>query len=361
MDKLARANYDSQRDFSRMAVRALCYAPHTNLYFDMEGRVRACCWNWAHPLGDARTQTLDEIWRGAQAKRLRRSLESYSFALGCDFCDTQTRDGWTAGAAMRNFDRCPVTAPDPEWPQRMEFSISNSCNLECVMCNGTFSSAIRAHRERLPPLATAYSEGFIESLRPFLPHLTLAKFLGGEPFLITEYYRIWEMMVEVAPGVRCHITTNGTQYNARVERFMEKLRFGFAVSLDGATKETVEKIRLHADFDEQMKILKRLRDYTRARETDLSLTFCFMRQNWHEFGEFCLFADAWGCSVGVNTVVRPPEYAVYNLPADELQKILHGMERQAPNLKSHLTLNRNAWFAEFDRVQRKCAARSAIH
>ena len=360
MDQFVRAEYDAQRDFSTKAVRALCYAPHTNLFFDMHGRVRACCWNWRHSLGNVQTHTLDEMWAGAQAQLLRRSVEDYSFEHGCEFCATQTGEGWTTRAVMRNFDRWPVAAPDPQWPKGMEFSISNSCNLECVMCNGTYSSAIRAHREKLPPTAKVYSDAFIESLRKYLPHLAQAKFLGGEPFLITEYYKIWEMMVEVAPSVQCHITTNGTQYNPRVERFMEKLNFAFAVSLDGATKQTVEAIRVNADFDEQMEILKRLRDYTRARKTNLSLTFCFMRQNWHEFGEFCLFADSWNCNVGINTVVNPPQYAVNNLPPEDLRKIVQGMERQAAALDSQLTLNRAIWFAEFDRLRRKLLAAERV-
>jgi sulfatase maturation enzyme AslB (radical SAM superfamily) len=222
------------------------------------------------------------------------------------------------------------------------------------MCTGIYSSAIRARREKLPPMQKIYSDEFIESLRKYLPHLEWAKFLGGEPFLITEYYRIWEMMIEDAPLVKCHITTNGTQYNARVEKFMEVLNFGFAVSLDGATKKTVESIRVNANYEEQMAILKRLRDYTRERKTDLSLTFCFMRQNWHEFGEFCLFADEWGCNVGINTVSNPPQFAINNLPAEELRKIVTRMEAQARSLDTLLKRNRGVWFAEFDRLRRKC-------
>jgi MoaA/NifB/PqqE/SkfB family radical SAM enzyme len=348
------AAYDSSRDFSRKAVRSVCYAPHTNMFFDMEGRAKACCWNWQFPLGNVRTHTLDEMWAGARTQMLRRSLEDYSFTNGCSFCEKQTEDGWTERAAMRWFDMFPVSAPDPEWPQRMEFSISNSCNLECVMCTGVYSSAIRARREKLPPVASVYSDAFIESLRKYLPHLDRVKFLGGEPFLITEYYKIWDMMVDVAPHVRCHITTNGTQYSRRVEKFMEKLNFAFAVSLDGATKETVESIRVNANFDEQMVILKRLRDYTLDRKTDLSLTFCFMRQNWHEFGEFCLFADEWGCPVGINTVNNPPEFSVNNLPAPELRKIVSTMESQAVRLDSLLKRNRGIWFAELDRLRLKC-------
>jgi MoaA/NifB/PqqE/SkfB family radical SAM enzyme len=248
-----------------------------------------------------------------------------------------------------------VTEAHLQWPKRMEFSISNTCNLECIMCNGNFSSAIRSHREHLPPIKKAYSPEFIESLRKYMPHLEKAKFLGGEPFLVTEYYTIWQMILEEGPHVKCHITTNGTQFNSRVEKFMEKLNFSFAVSLDGATKGTVESIRVNANYDEQLAILKRLREYTRERKTDLSLTFCFMRPNWHEFGDFCLFADEWGCNVGVNTVHRPPHLSVNNLPAQELRKIVDTMEAQAVRLDSLLKRNRAAWFAELDRLRRRYA------
>ncbi|WP_192936316.1 radical SAM protein [Sinorhizobium meliloti] len=348
------AAYDLSRSFSTKAVPAVCYAAHTNMFFDMQGWVKACCWNWQHPLGHVKTHTIDEMWAGAQAQILRRALEGYDFGRGCGFCDRQTADGWTTRAVMRNFDRYAVNATDPLWPRRMEFSISNSCNLECVMCTGLFSSAIRARREKLPPTEKVYSDEFIDSLRKYLPHLEQAKFLGGEPFLITEYYRIWTMMVDDAPSVKCHITTNGTQYNRRVEYFMSRLDFSFAVSLDGASKETVERIRVNAKYEEQLAILKRLRDYTRERKTDLSLTFCFMRQNWHEFGEFCLFADEWECNVTINTVTNPPQFAVNNLPTKDLRKIVTAMDAQAGRLDTLLKRNRGVWFAELDRLRCKC-------
>jgi hypothetical protein len=79
-----------------------------------------------------------------------------------------------------------------------------------------------------------------------------------------------------------------------------------------------------------------------------------MRQNWHEFGDYSLYADAWGCEVGVNTVMHPPEFSVYTLPLEELRKILKGMEAQASRLDSLLKRNRAIWFAEFDRVRLMC-------
>jgi MoaA/NifB/PqqE/SkfB family radical SAM enzyme len=345
--------YNQSRAIADKAVESLCYAPHTNLFFAQTGQVRACCWNWGHVLGNALHDSIDDIWHGAQIQILRRALEGMEFGPGCEFCDRQTATGWIANPPMRHFDTFAVPAAVPEWPQRMEFSISNSCNLECIMCNGTFSSAIRAHREKLPPMRTLYSGAFIESLRKYLPHLVRAKFLGGEPFLIAEYYQIWDMMIADRLTTPCHITTNGTQYNDRIERAMDALPLGFAVSLDGATKKTVESIRVNANYDEQMRILKRFREYTRERKTDLSLTFCFMRQNWFEFADFCLFGEELGCHVGVNTVGKPPECAVYNLPVEELRKIYRKMEQQTLLLEPHLKLNRVVWFAELDRVRRR--------
>jgi sulfatase maturation enzyme AslB (radical SAM superfamily) len=164
------------------------------------------------------------------------------------------------------------------------------------------------------------------------------------------------MMVEVAPHVQCHITTNGTLLTRRVEHYMQKLNFAFAVSLDGATKKTVESIRVNADFDEQMQNLKRFREYTYAKKTDLSLTFCFMRQNWHEFGAFCLLADEWGCNVGINTVGKPEEMAVNNLPVRELREIVKVMQAQSAELETRLKRNRNVWLAEVKRLRLKCEA-----
>jgi MoaA/NifB/PqqE/SkfB family radical SAM enzyme len=236
----------------------------------------------------------------------------------------------------------------------MEFSLGNTCNLECIMCSGLYSSAIRARRDGLAPVPSVYPDEFFDSLRKYLPHLAVARFDGGEPFLMEEYYRIWEAMAEEAPLVRCHVTTNGTVLNSRMERLMERLDFDFAVSLDGTTKETVEGIRSNLDFGAQQAILQRLRTYTRERQTTLALRFCLMRQNWHELGDVCLMAEDWGCSVSVNGVRDAPHLSIESLPAPELRKILDAMDHQAAGLDSQLVRNHRAWFGELERLREHC-------
>jgi hypothetical protein len=80
-----------------------------------------------------------------------------------------------------------------------------------------------------------------------------------------------------------------------------------------------------------------------------------MRQNWHEFGDFCLLADEWDCSVYVNTVVDPPQFGIYTLGRDDLLKVLETLEAQAPDLDRLLKRNKNIWFGELNRIRDKCA------
>jgi MoaA/NifB/PqqE/SkfB family radical SAM enzyme len=348
--------FDATRDFSDKALRALCYAPYTSLYFDNRGNVRACCHNFEHPLGNILESSIDEIWHGVRSSSLRKTLAAYEFGAGCDFCAFRMEGGGLENLSMRMFDKFTVAAAQPAWPQQMEFSISNVCNLECIMCRGLWSSAIRKRREKLPALPRLYSRDFIESLRKYLPHLQRAKFLGGEPFLIREYFWLWSMMIEDGLAVPCHVTTNGTQLNARVETVIDKISMGFSISLDGVSRETVEAIRVNADFEVQMRNVARFRDYTRERGTSFSLTFCLMRQNWHEFGEYCLMADEWDCAVGVNTVLQPPEFGLFTLPAEELRQVVAAMERQAVSLGGQLRRNKTVWFGELERLRHHCAA-----
>ena len=349
------AEYDAQRDIAEKEFPALCYAPFVSVFFRADGNVRACCHNWSRPLGNILNTSFDELWNGARAIMLRESLMAYEFPAGCERCKWQTQEGLFGNTTMRNFDRFTLDGVTPRSPRQMEFSIGVTCNLECVMCNGTHSSAIRAQREKLPPLKCLYTDEILHSLRKHFPYLHWMKFLGGEPFLIEEHYHIWRMLVEDGLSTPCHVTTNGTVYNSRVENVLDELPFSFSVSMDGATRSTVESIRVNSSYDTIMHNIHTFLLYTRERGTSLSLTFCLMRQNWHEFGEYCLFADELDCHVGVNTVTDPPQFGVYTLPKEDLRVIARALERQAVALDSQLKRNHAVFFNELARLQAKSA------
>lgn len=352
MSKIDLPLYDADRNFADKAFRSACYAPFVSLYFDQLGFVRVCCQNFQHTLGNIVRQSLDEIWNGDRIRQLRTALKNYNFNVGCDYCQWQASEGNYNNFA-RQFDAWPVESTETFWPAQMELSISNTCNLECVMCNGEWSSSIRTRREKLPPLGKVYGEAFLADLRKYLPHLKWMKFLGGEPFLTHEYYRIWDMLIEDGLETPCHVTTNGTQFNAKVERILERLPVSFSISMDGVTNETVERVRVNAEFETVRENFRRFHEYSRRRGTSLVLTYCLMPLNWHEFGDYLLFADEWDVEVCVNTVLHPPEHSLYAMSSAELRPIVEGLEKQGRRVLPRLGRNRAVWVHEFERVRHR--------
>jgi MoaA/NifB/PqqE/SkfB family radical SAM enzyme len=343
--------FDAGRDFRNKAFRSVCYAPFVSLYLDAHGRVRACCHNVTYTLGNVRESRLDAIWKGRQAEALRQALIKYDFQLGCNFCRWQINDRNFRAPSILSFDTHSVVSQNPDWPLQMEFSISNRCNLRCIMCRGDRSSSIRSLREKLPQLKQPYSDQFFIDLRKYLPHLRLARFLGGEPFFTPECFKIWEMMIDDGLSVPCEAITNGTLYNDEVERVLQRLPVSLCISLDGITKGTYESIRVGARFETVMANFQKFLAYTRGQKRRLTIAHCLMVENWQEFGDLLLFAEAHECRVFINTVIQPACNSLYHLPRERLNEILGALQRQGTDLIPRLRENRAVWLNEVSRLQ----------
>jgi radical SAM protein with 4Fe4S-binding SPASM domain len=176
---------------------ATCRAPHVALRFSPDGRVHACCVNSHYELGRIGERTITEIWNGPELAELRLALDDADFSLGCQDCAVLVSAGSRQQTHAEQFDRFPAPAPGaPGWPRRLEFALSNTCNLQCVQCNGELSSSIRTQRELRPPLPSPYGEAFFAELAAFLPHVEVAVFIGGEPFLSRECRTVWDLLIE---------------------------------------------------------------------------------------------------------------------------------------------------------------------
>jgi molybdenum cofactor biosynthesis enzyme MoaA len=322
------------------------------MYLDQRGMVRACCQNAAHPLGSITERPLLEIWRGARAEELREAVAVGDLRLGCDFCAWQRDEGADATSFARTFDHLPAAGVSPPWPRQLELSLSNACNLQCVMCNGEWSSSIRTHREHLPPLPKVYTDRFFEELAEFLPHLQVVKFLGGEPFLGAESLRVMEMIAAMAPAVEVHVTTNGTQWSDRIERILRRLRVHVVVSLDGVNAATYEAIRIGSQLDDVLDNVQRFADHCRRSSTTFSLSHCLMTQNCSEFREFLELAERIDCSVFVNTVTEPNELSLYHLAPSELRRVVADLEAQDAAAQVGLSgVRQRVWSDQLDRLR----------
>ncbi|MEZ5138977.1 MAG: radical SAM protein [Acidimicrobiales bacterium] len=304
--------------------RSACYAPHASMYFDQFGKVRACCQNTGVYLGDVTHQRLREVWESASAEQMRSALDADDYAAGCEFCAWQVAEGNDEIVFARHFDHLRPDEPRPRWPRQMEFSLTNTCNLQCAMCNGDWSSTIRAKREGRDPLPSAYGDAFFEELAEFLPHLRRARFLGGEPFLGKEPLRVMEMLAALESPPTVDITTNGTVWTARVERVLEALRPDIVVSIDGASTATYDAIRVGAHLPDVLANLDRF--IAQVGPDRVSIAHCLMTENWHEFADLLQLAEERRIGIGVNVVRFPVGLSLYQLPVDELREIVAALE-----------------------------------
>lgn len=324
-------------------LKPVCRAPFASLYLNTDGNVLACCQNTGFVLGNVAERSLSEIWTGPRVNLLRQALLESRYDLGCDFCRWQAESGQPENAFARIFDRFPLTAAEPDWPKMLQFAMSNTCNLACIMCNGSLSSTIRRQREGLPIQESPYTQPFFDDLRRFLPHLEEAEFLGGEPFLEDECFRVWDLMVEERAIVPIQISTNATVFNSRVKSLLETFPVRLLVSIDGVTKSTVEAIRVGARFETIQKNLRRFMEMCAADSGGgVTLAFCLMRQNWREFGDFLAYADSLGLPVFVNRVVTPDHCSLFTLAPEELQEIADQLSAQSERYAG-LALNGRVW------------------
>ncbi len=291
-----------------------------------------------------------DIWQGEKITYFRKALRDNRLPDGCATCKWEIENKNFAQSFSRVYDTHRVTKSTTEWPKTMWFMLANSCNLECVHCYGEISSSIRKNRDGLKPLERVYGDDFFDQLKDFLPHLEMAVFLGGETFLCSENFRIWEIIIEQKLDTECVIVTNGTLFNKKIQDIVENLSCYISISLDGATKETIESVRQNGKYKNMMENIARFSAIAATKNRKVELSFCIMPNNYHEFPDFLLLADRLNCSASVNTVYHPSEHSLSALDEDRLRDVHQNWMRRDGEMRDSLCSNKGIWLSEMSRL-----------
>ncbi|NLE77377.1 MAG: radical SAM protein [Chloroflexi bacterium] len=128
-------------------------------------------------------------------------------------------------------------------PNRMYLESTNVCNLGCIMCP-------TGRGEQTRPKGYMDFDLFqhiVDEVAPFVETTTLH--IWGEPLL---HPRLTDMIrVCAAKGIRAEISTNATLLTEeKTDALLGSGLGAIYLCLDGATRDTYEKIRRRADFDE---------------------------------------------------------------------------------------------------------------
>ena len=150
------------------------------------------------------------------------------------------------------------------------------CNARCIMCSGRYTgSIINGFSLDEKYLDEAFSQK--EDIINF--------FMNGSEFL---YYENWKMIAEllVNNGIKLTISTNSILLTPSTIEFLidNKIMQNLNISIDGASKETIESIRLGVKYDQLINNISFLFSYASKKryEFNLAISFVLMRRNYRE-------------------------------------------------------------------------------
>lgn len=336
--------YNSRRGLK--SQKRLCHAPFRSLRFSQSGNVLSCCFNRGHILGKIPEQSVHDIWFGNNVKELQYRITENDLSLGCGECAKRLKNHLFNLSGMLQYDYLSKHE-NGRYPAMLDFEISNTCNLECVMCLGENSSAIRNNRECLPPYKQHYDLEFVEQLKEFIPHIKEARFSGGEPFLIPLYYNIWELIIGLNPSAEITVLTNATVLNDKVKDLLSKRIFRISVSIDSFEKETYEKIRLKADFNTVKNNLEYFYNYSLQQNSIFCLNVCPMPYNYSEIPSIVKHCNEKNIQLVLHTVVFPPAESLWALGSESLKRILKRLENEKIRVRNPNGIKNLATYYDF--------------
>jgi MoaA/NifB/PqqE/SkfB family radical SAM enzyme len=275
-----------------------CLAPYSSINFDTMGSMRVCCYNSVNILGIYPETSLIDAWNNPKRKEFIDKITNLDFPIGCLGCKKQIIQNNIDNSLFSSFDQYDSTILEDK-PIVFNFDFGNICNYECIMCGGKWSSSIRKNREKLPPLKSPYDESFVHQLESFIPHIKVCNFLGGEPFLNSIYYKIWDMILLKNPNIQINITTNGSILNSNIIEYFKKIPdLNITVSLDSLKEETYNFIRKNGNLKTVLSNIETFKKYN----VFTGVAFCPMIQNVYELPNIILFCVKNNVDLYINEV-----------------------------------------------------------
>lgn len=331
INKIILSDFNKSRKYGPLPK--ICYAPYKSMFFSRAGLISPCYASYNDQSSHISKQSIMEIWTAGSFENIRNEHKVCDLNSTCKFCKTIMDTGSYGSLLINKYEHYAFTKS--AFPAIMEFELSNRCNLSCIMCDSNLSSGIEKNNCGVISGNEFYGEKFFKELEEFIPHLQLAEFTGGDPFMIDEYYRIWDMIIQLNPDCQILITTNANTMNARIEKLLlEHKNIHFNVSIDSLQHENYENIRRNGNFETAMRNLDVFIDYTRRNKTSLNILVCPMTVNVSEMADFVRFANKNEICVYFHTVVKPKELSLKFADAKFVKNSIESMEKEVFSQKS---------------------------
>lgn len=187
------------------------------------------------------------------------------------------------------------------YPQLLNIAVTDMCNLGCLHCPRTHGE-IDLNEMKVDDL-----KRIIDQVSPYTSQVQVSAGIG-EPLM-------FDGLLEVVSHAReknmdVYMMTNATLLDEYIEDIFELGLSRLSVSMEGASKETYERIRVGADYDNVLGNVKQLCDERERRNSATPHVkiagVVFPEDNLDELTDFIYLADDIGVdSLGFNDLIEP--------------------------------------------------------
>ena len=274
---------DTKKDLG-MATK--CPRPFDTILIDKQGSCYACeCQAWLpQSIGNLQVQTLADILESKTRVQLQGSIEDGTYR----YCNNR-QCAWLLD--KKN---------PPPWSQQspkniikhLRLAIDDSCNLRCPSCR----KGLIFHKDGSPyrlgiKLADRINDWLYDYQHPIRIHIGS----DGDPFASHVYRHFMEQTPE-RDNIKYSILTNALMYkefHGRVPNVIRNLT-ELGVSIDGASKETYEKLRLGGRWDKINENLQCIADSKKEHGFRFILHFVVQKDNYHEMEKIIDLGEQYG-------------------------------------------------------------------
>jgi MoaA/NifB/PqqE/SkfB family radical SAM enzyme len=183
------------------------------------------------------------------------------------------------------------------FPFTIQFSPEHRCNLRCIMC----ASTVLRNQGITPLMDVRLPNSTLErftKLEAYIPYFQTISLNGsGEPLLSPAFPDLLKILSKY-PMIAVGFTTHAQVFDReRAELLVKSGVRGITISMDGACKETYERIRVHAKWEKLLRnidLLNRVKSELQSETPYICFAMNCMRQNIEELPALVDFAHTHG-------------------------------------------------------------------
>ena len=252
-----------------LGIQTICSKPFDTVLIDKIGSCYACeCTAWLpQSIGNLQLQSLEQILNSDMRQHLQESVSDGTYRYCNEHQCPYVKD-------MRPYRK---TTNDIE---HIRLGIDDSCNLRCPSCR----KGMIFHKEGSAynlgiRLADRINEWLYNYSNPIKVHIGS----DGDPFA-SHVYRHFMKHTPVRENIKYSLLTNGLMlrdFHASIPHVINNMA-ELGVSIDGASSDTYEKLRLGGKWDKIMDALDFISVLKQEHNFQFSLHMVVQQENWHE-------------------------------------------------------------------------------